>query len=188
MVKLLLDLGFDAKSYSVEYTPYTVVAANKGHWDIVWLLLEYGADINAVDHCFGGSLLQCAVENGDLGTVTRLLDMSADAMLVGDYRYPHWSVFGGYSQYFCVLDNSIPGDYMNNNHFCDKHMALLDRISPDRGDYKGMTALHIMVEHRSKEGISYLLGKGWPINQRTSCGNSALHLATVEMMALCNSW
>ncbi len=178
VVKLMLELGFDAKSISVQYMPYAVVAADKGHWEIVWMLLENGADVNAVDQCFGNSLLQCAVENGELGTVTRLMDMGADPMLVGEYKYPYWSIFGGYSQYFGVLHNCIPGDHINNNHFCDMHMAILDRISPERRDYKGMTALHIMVEHKCKEGISYLLGKGWPIDQRTSCGNSALHLAT----------
>lgn len=177
VVKLLLEMGFDAKSYSVEYTPYTVVAANKGYWEIVWLLLEHGADVNAVDHCFGNSLLQNAVENGNIDTVTRLLDMGADPMLIGKYKHPHWSVFGDMGQFFCVIDDCIPCEYTSTIHFCDKHIAILDRIPPDWRDYKGMSALHMMVKHWCKDGISYLLSKGWPIDQRTSFGDSVLHLA-----------
>lgn len=74
----LLEKGAGADSIAQNGEPLVVLAAKQFNWDIVFLLLDFGADINQIDKLKRNSLHYAAI-NGDLSIVVRLLDMGADS-------------------------------------------------------------------------------------------------------------
>ncbi len=187
VVKHLVGLGVDPAGCDAEHRPYTYQAATCEYWDIVWYLLENGADVNALDLCDGFSLLQFACRERNLDIVIRLLELGADPMRVGRCVYTYWSERHCLpdSVDFCVLDDCICA--LKTEHrfdapvlFDDILKALLDRVTPDQHDAEGLTAIHLLVKRFSEEGVGYLLEKGWDINAPTEQGYSPLHVAVID--------
>lgn len=71
MVKHLVGLGVDPAGRSVDLLPYKYDAAEDDQWEIVWFLLEHGADVNSLDLCDGFSLLLFACQDLNLDVVKR---------------------------------------------------------------------------------------------------------------------
>ncbi len=80
-MRLLLKtqtLSLDAKD-SEGWTPL-LYASERGHLEIVRLLLDYGASVHALSD-FNESALMCAAEYGHYEVVLELLERGADATL-----------------------------------------------------------------------------------------------------------
>ena len=121
--------------------------------------------------------------NGSLYTVKRLLDMGADPTLCGEYTQPHWCNDGFRNIsgiYFSVLAECIPWDFTSrpdNTSTVNNLKVVLDLIPQTWRNLDGMSALHIMIYNRCNSGVSYLIEKGWPVDQRTRNGNCTLHIS-----------
>lgn len=79
VVAILLDRGADVNAEGGKFGFGTVMiaAASRGHSLIIQILLQFGADINAVDQRHGTALI-AACERGDLENVRLLLEVGAD--------------------------------------------------------------------------------------------------------------
>ncbi len=184
VVKHLVGLGVDPAGSSVNLRPYTVEAAEDNQWEIVWFLLEHGADINALDLSYGRSLLGIACREYNLDVVTHLLDLGADPMRVGECEYSYWGERHCLpeEEVFCVFDQCLwafKSRYDTPVLFNDILAALLDHVTPDQRDADELMAIHLLVKLGSEEGVSYLLEKGWDINARSEQGYSPLHIAVL---------
>jgi hypothetical protein len=79
--KNFLRIGFSPDSRDVRGVPILSLAIRNRHRELIDLLLEKGANVNAVSHDRGNSPLMEAAVRGDLGSVERLLDAGADTDL-----------------------------------------------------------------------------------------------------------
>jgi ankyrin repeat protein len=85
VVKLLVERGADVNLPDTDgYTPL-MSAADQGNKRIVLLLLDHGADINAVELTYGMSALQSACESGDEEVFDLFLERGADFNHVDKY-------------------------------------------------------------------------------------------------------
>ena len=84
-INVLTALGFSADSCDgeSEVTPL-MQAAGKGQTDIAELLLERGADVNALPTYFGGSALNTVAGQGDVKMARLLLGHRADVNLLNN--------------------------------------------------------------------------------------------------------
>jgi ankyrin repeat protein len=78
IVRQVLDLGTNPDARDVDGGTSLQWGAWYGHDEIVSILLEYGADVNAIDSTSGRSALHEAAEHGNLSTVKILLQRGAD--------------------------------------------------------------------------------------------------------------
>jgi hypothetical protein len=86
-MKLLLDKGVDPNVAGKEYSNALQEASAIGHKQIVRLLLEAGADVNAEGGGLYGSALQAASARGHEQVVRLLLDHGADVNAQGGEHY-----------------------------------------------------------------------------------------------------
>lgn len=82
----LLKNGADPKTTLVTGEHLLILAARQFNWDIVFLLVQYGADINQIDK-FSRNLMHYAVLNGNLSIVERLQILGVDTNLVDSSGY-----------------------------------------------------------------------------------------------------
>ncbi|UVI33309.1 ankyrin repeat domain-containing protein [Paenibacillus spongiae] len=78
MVKLLLDHGADPNHANWLGVSYLHLTARKGDTELARLLLNYGADINAVEEEYGTTPLGWAAKYGQRDMVAFLLEQGAD--------------------------------------------------------------------------------------------------------------
>ncbi len=184
VVEHLVGLGVDPARCSVDLRPYTYGAAEDDQWEIVWFLLEHGADVNALDLSYGRSLLGIACREYNLDAVIHLLDLGANPMRVGVCEYSYWSerhclpeeeVFGVFNQCLWAFKSRYDAPVLFN----DILAALLDHVTPDQRDADGLMAIHLLVKLGSEEGVSYLLERGWDINAPSEQSYSPLHIAVL---------
>ena len=78
IVRLFLEAGYDASQRDTRGTPVLSLAIRNSHYEIVSLLLEYGAEINLCAEDRSYSALMEAAQIGDLKTSELLLSKNAD--------------------------------------------------------------------------------------------------------------
>jgi len=81
IVKILIERGIDIESKNTKGYTALINAARNGHREIVELLLNNGANINAWSNCRSsedGTALISAAKNGHIGIVKLLLDRDAE--------------------------------------------------------------------------------------------------------------
>ena len=78
IVRLFLEAGYDASQRDTRGTPVLSLAIRNSHYEIVSLLLEYGAEINLCAEDRSYSALMEAAQIGDLKTAKLLLSNDAD--------------------------------------------------------------------------------------------------------------
>lgn len=136
------------------------LSVQSGHCLVVDLLLNYGADVNAIGHK-GSTPLQLAVTNRDEKMVRLLLDKGADVKAKSrNDLMPilHYVVFGS----------------IDNGHKIIK--ILLDHgADPEASDVNGNTALHFYWQGNQ---ILYLVKCGANFNAVNKQGHSIFHLLT----------
>jgi uncharacterized protein len=137
-VRNFLRVGLSPDVRDETGVPLLVNAIRRGDYDTVELLVEHGADVNAVSEDRGNSPLMEAATRGDLKAVQALVEAGADPDLKTQYGQTALMLAIGEGRSKVV-------EY------------LLDRgATTDAVDYLGMTAVKYASLFRSKEILSLL--------------------------------
>ena len=86
VLNFLLDIGFKntINEFDADHFTPLMRAAMKGHIDIVRVLLESGADVNAYDEpSIGNTVLREVVETAEPELIKMLIDAGADPLIPG---------------------------------------------------------------------------------------------------------
>ena len=157
------------------------MAAEKGQTNLVKVLLDWGANINATDANWqGGTALPRAARQGHIEVVKLLLDRGAaiDATTNNGWAAHHWAAHGGHIEVVKVmLDRGAAIDARAGDGWTALHQAARDghievvKVLLDRGaaidatvDYKGVTALHQAALWGHIEVVKLMLDKGAAID------------------------
>lgn len=161
IVKFLLNHGADVNKQSrrVRYSPqdgrYPLMSAScRGHADIVRLLLEKGAHIDACDQ-FGNTSLIQAARNGHIGIVRLLLTRGASTSTQRDGPRPQYNAMEAAAE---AGNTAI--------------VRLLIEYSPEYGRSLHLAALcgHLPI-------VKLLLQAGVDVDSLNSCGRTPLSYA-----------
>jgi ankyrin repeat protein len=196
MIKLLLDSGADINSadgWALQ------TAADQGHVDVVNLLLERGANVNATTtntHMPKCTALQAAVESGRGDIVDILLEHGADPNLGGgEFTHPIIAAASkGEEAIFKKLleakaDVTVVGGEYNSTPLTyaaiylprDSISLLLDAGADiNYADNEGDTALIVTAWGGDHESVQFLLDRGADVLIRNKQGLNALQKALGE--------
>ncbi|XP_044739630.1 serine/threonine-protein phosphatase 6 regulatory ankyrin repeat subunit C-like [Chrysoperla carnea] len=176
ITKLLLDNGANVK----DYPELLNIAVKRGCTEIVELLLQHNADVNATDENGYTALLStlsdfyqdfCKLRpdrdsyvNNIKRKITKLLlnhGANVDAETRGGWTALHFAVYNGYSQVVEVLL-----EYNANVNVREKKNLE--------------TPLHMSARRKNVEICEMLLNKGDDVDAGERNGLTALHIATLE--------
>ncbi|MBI5237044.1 MAG: ankyrin repeat domain-containing protein [Deltaproteobacteria bacterium] len=144
-------------------------AAWEGHAEIVRILLDNGADVNAEDKTMGDSVLSNAVMKGHVDITRLLLDRGANA----NYRNHEMSVLHQAILLTPNPDPSIAGLLLDKG--ADVNSAIV-RPEP----FIGWTALHISAARGLADMARILLDRGADVNAKSASGVTPLHIAALN--------
>lgn len=150
-------------------------AAQRGHKEIVALLLNRGADIDVQadsEEGAGATSLHLAAEAGYVGIVSMLLERGAQVNILDEFKRT------ALHQIAAVNHNSLD----ENEDGLPLKAAMIDRLCAagvdiNAQDSNGRTALHEVVEHREPSLIQYLLRQGADANLKNNKGETAASAA-----------
>jgi len=139
-------------------------AAENGHTRIVELLLDRGADLEAID-VDGDTPLMCAAMGGQLEIFKMLLSRGANADILNtnENGVLHYAVMGGSVEIVDLL--------------LDRGQDINAPIAQNQG---GLTPLFLAVWKNNKEIVKLLLEKGADIEISDSYGRTALMMAALD--------
>ena len=159
-VRYLLDQGANANARDSEEEGTALMkASSKGHRDIVQLLCERGADVNAKDKD-GYTALHLAVEFGHIAVVELLLKQGANI-----------EATGGRSAITALMDAALDGR--------DSIAVLLLRAgaSVSAVNYRGSTALAYAAKYDHEVMAKILLDYGADLELRDNEGSTPVMVA-----------
>ena len=164
-VRILCELGhanIDKKAGWNE-TNALMKAAEKGHNEVVFTLLELGADIN-LRNSFGNTALMLAAEKGRSDAVTMLLSWTAsiDMDVMNQYQYTALILAAENGYKYCV------------------ELLLKFGANANLRNMFGKTALIMAAENGEPEVVEVLCDSGADVNIRSKRGVSALMLSAVK--------
>ncbi|AAR83579.1 CNPV233 ankyrin repeat protein [Canarypox virus] len=159
---------------------------------IIRLLLDYGADVNAVNS-YGFTALHDAVRYNNIGIVKLLLSRGIDTTIKSKSGFTAFIYatrvknvdilkcilkhYNGYKDYIydsCALTETI---YVNTKDI-DRVTILLDLgLNVDLRNYLGNTALHVAVEQESYPITELLLSRGADPNAENQIGRTSIYRA-----------
>ena len=205
MVNLLLDTAknklsmyefvdlVNARNESGGATPLHL-AAQHGSTEIVTLLLQIGANKNALNYSKSDSPLHLAVQHGSTEIVTLLLEAGADKDIKNDNGNSplHLAAQNGFTQIVTLLlESGADNDIKNNEDYNPLHLAVLKEhketvkilleteVDKDNlADY-GRNPLFDAAMNGFTEIVTLLLQAGADVNLINDCGRTALHHATM---------
>ena len=130
-------------------------AAQNGHKEIVWLLLENGADFRAKKDQYGKTALDMAAEAEHIAVVQQLLENGADvnARIHNGETLLGWAIKGPYETIVADVNTRM------------RH---------------GETPLQGAAKEHYETMVKLLLKNGTDINARIAGGYTALHWAAME--------
>ena len=136
-----------------------ILAASKGHAEIVKMLLERGADPHLAN--WYGNALHCAAEAGEGSAILALIQRGVD---------PNTRTAFSRTALHCTVDN---------DHAKAAETLIANGADVDARDSQGYTILHCAVDNNALETVDLLLTKSLiDVNVRENVGNdSALHIA-----------
>ena len=196
-VKTFIEKGYHVNGKSEEPVSYgktpLACAASEGRSDVVYYLLDHGADVNEKDYRMMRTALQYASERGDLKVVEALLSKGAEIDVEGVYRCTPLTLSakcGHIDISLYLIDHGA--DVNKEDGF--KQTALY--YASERGDLKVVEALlskgaRINVEDeyrctplmlaagRGHINISlYFIDHSADVNKKDDCKRTALHYAS----------
>jgi ankyrin repeat protein len=136
-----------------------ILAASKGHAEIVKMLMERGADPNLAN--WYGNALHCAAESGECGAILALIQHGMD---------PNTRTNFSRTALHCTTDN---------DHTKAAETLIANGADVDARDQWGYTILHQAVDGNALETVDLLLAKSLiDVDVRETVGNgTALHIA-----------
>jgi uncharacterized protein len=134
-------------------------ACHSGRLDIAQLLLQHGADVNAVDR-LGMSVLMATVVSNDVALVQMLLSCGAD-ITATDNQGQHALFKASYCGHVSVMDLLVQ---------CGLSMHAVD--------YTGITPLMLAAMQGQKPAAEWLLQHGVAVDAVANDGTTALHRAS----------
>jgi len=167
------------------------VAAETGRLDLVKLLLEHRADVEASKAKRGGSPLLFAAKGGHLHCMEELLRASASLEGNKEWLPLHAAVQSGKEAVQLLLSAraspSVPARTWAPLHEAARRRSvittelLLNHGSPiDAATADGATALHLAVQQGHEETVQVLLSRGASAGCRALSGAAPLHYAVQQ--------
>ncbi|XP_066982454.1 uncharacterized protein [Macrobrachium rosenbergii] len=141
------------------------LAADRGHKDIVVMLIEKGCKVNSPD-VEGRTPLHFAVESGDLDVVLALLTAGAEVDVVEKRRGRtpiHLAIVGNNLDILKVLLQPLVDD----PQLGEKVLKLTEK--------DGRTLLHMAAHHGLLEATYMLISAGAEVNVKDVSGNTPMH-------------
>ncbi|XP_068232610.1 uncharacterized protein [Palaemon carinicauda] len=141
------------------------MAADRGHKDLVVLLLEKGCKVNSSD-VEGRTPLHCAVESGEVDVVSALLTAGAevDAVEKRRGRTPiHMAIVGNSLDILTLLLQPLTDDPSVG----ERVLKLTDK--------DGRTLLHMAAHHGLLEATFMLISAGAEVSAKDASGNTPMH-------------
>jgi ankyrin repeat protein len=135
-----------------------VRTSQHGHLRTVQLLIDRGADVNAVSF-YGCSALTAAAQTGNVAVVQLLLDHGADISAAADKGHN-------------ALCRAAHAGHVTMMEFLVQHGLSVHAV-----DSKGNTLLIIAVCARQKAAAEWLIRQGVPVNAVNETSSTALHNA-----------
>jgi len=176
-MKFLIAAGHDPNAfYGSEFSPF-LEAACQGHTDAAIVMIENGADCNAVSMTQKLSSLQLASRIGNRELVEKLLHASANISStdIRGYDALRYAAEGGFwLVVHKLLEHSA---VMARNQTPDSMSQHDDKKYIDGEDNAGNTALHVAVRGGHSTVVKILLDKGANFETKNGIGYSPLHIS-----------
>ena len=159
--------GVDVNLGDLDGVPMLVVAAREGHTAVVQVLLDAGADTEAMDgdpmfECPGRTALHVACEKGDLAIVKALVKAGADVCFTDDNGTTCFMQAAGYGHTETVRYLLGVPKVDVNHVLCESHD----------------TALHFAAMEGRAEVVQVLIDAGAHIEAKNDIGHSPLFEAS----------
>jgi cytohesin len=171
-IQRTLEAGADA-SHELSSGPIIIVVATKGNAEALGLLIEHGADPNAVGGT-GHTPLTMGAHQGHTSVIEVLLDAGVDPNQPDGTR----------------TDATALVNAADEGHVEVVELLLERGADPNLGDRQGETPLMFAAKQDVPQSIEALLAHGADVNQQSSGGFTALHgvaestAANVEVLQL----
>ncbi|GAB6178795.1 hypothetical protein JCM14036_01140 [Desulfotomaculum defluvii] len=168
IVRLFLNAGINPNAKDDLMLTPLMYASEKGHNDIIQLLLKNGAEVNAIQSTAGITPLNLAIIGGNVETIKLLLKGGADVNLSDekDGMTP-----------LMLASGVVP----NIKNSCETVKLLLDSDAEVNAVDKnfGWSALHYAVYEGNQEKVQVLLDEGADINIKGNDGQTPLIRASI---------
>ena len=177
-VKALLAQGTDVNAADAYGMTLLHWAADKGHKDVVELLLAHGANVNAKELEHGISSLQYAAMNGHVGVMEVLLGHGADVSAKDNHGTTalEWAAMRGQKDAVNLLlsrgaDVNTPGlsalhTAAGNGHKDVVELLLAHGANVNAKDKRGRTPLDLAKANGQEDVIQILLAHGAELNAK----------------------
>ena len=187
-VRAYLDAGVDINARDENGSTPLHWAALEGHKDIVELLINRGAEVNATSEIGGWTPLHMAASKNHIQVVSFLIKKGADEdakAIIGGWTPLHWAALEGHKDIVELLiklgANINSKDNMGNTPL---DLAIqyerLD-IAEYLSTYSANTGtIHVVARNGYFAGVQAYLDNGVDINARDENGSTPLHLAALQ--------
>ena len=169
-VKKIIESGFSVKGGNGSDDPLLYIAAWKGYSDIVELLANNGAPINAREkNNASWTALHAACHMKNIETVELLIRFGADVNIISD-------------NHITPLHVAVVPNFGSNYDACHRISNLLIKAGADvnKADGTGWTPMHMAACRNNSDTIFLLANAGADINKKTMHGDPPIFSAAKQ--------